>query len=391
MDFPMYTLTDLGAPDLGMLSGSLRSEATAVNWHQTGALVTAYSTSASGTVPDGPLYPPDGSARASWLYDELDGQPANVVSLADTNYGQPLGLDSHYPSTIVGWVSSDGRTPLPAIWERDEPPLAPGASQTPGGVGQLRDINNIRIAAGWLYTRDNVQHAHVIVRSARPDPSGEGNPQYDEVDLLPGVGSSQWASDAYRINDNNLVVGWTTWPEGRTQACAWDIGANLERLGDPPIYIPMAELTNVGSTSIAFSVNSSGEIVGVVISGTFVWGFQRDIHGNRTSPDPGYPGNPPKYNFTCYSPLIPFDINDEGVIVGTCGVEYQPSVPVGRRHAFISVAGEEAVSADLNTLVTGQGAAWELVSATGINNRGDIVGSGHDPNGQLRAWLLSPV
>jgi hypothetical protein len=135
MDFPMYTLTDLGAPDLGMLSGSLRSEATAVNWHQTGALVTAYSTSASGTVPDGPLYPPDGSARASWLYDELDGQPANVVSLADTNYGQPLGLDSHYPSTIVGWVSSDGRTPLPAIWERDEPPLAPGASQTPGGVG----------------------------------------------------------------------------------------------------------------------------------------------------------------------------------------------------------------------------------------------------------------
>jgi hypothetical protein len=85
------------------------------------------------------------------------------------------------------------------------------------------------------------------------------------------------------------------------------------------------------------------------------------------------------------------DINNDGVIVGACAVEYKPYPQAARMHAFISVAGDQAVSADLNTRVTGVGAGWELVSATGINDRGEIVGNGLDPSAQLHGWLLTPV
>jgi hypothetical protein len=61
-----------------------------------------------------------------------------------------------------------------------------------------------------------------------------------------------------------------------------------------------------------------------------------------------------------------------------------------QRHAFVCVAGPNAVGADLNTRLTGvQG--WELLHANKINGAGQIVGVGRNPGGDLRAYLLTPA
>ena len=42
----------------------------------------------------------------------------------------------------------------------------------------------------------------------------------------------------------------------------------------------------------------------------------------------------------------------------------------------------------MNDLIPG-GTGWELIDATGINNRGQIVGTALVPGGQTRAYLLT--
>jgi hypothetical protein len=64
-------------------------------------------------------------------------------------------------------------------------------------------------------------------------------------------------------------------------------------------------------------------------------------------------------------------INDHGVIVGNPAFRYQGSSVI-----------------DLNSLVAGSG--WTLLTATGINNSGQIVGQGII-NGTRRGYLLTPT
>ena len=45
---------------------------------------------------------------------------------------------------------------------------------------------------------------------------------------------------------------------------------------------------------------------------------------------------------------------------------------------------------ELQSLLDASGAGWTLTSATAINNRGQIVGTGLH-NGQPRGFLMTPV
>jgi probable HAF family extracellular repeat protein len=79
----------------------------------------------------------------------------------------------------------------------------------------------------------------------------------------------------------------------------------------------------------------------------------------------------------------PADINNAGTIVG-----YADAPPPGggfAQHAFISHDGNTMT--DLNALLPA-GSGWTLESAQGINDRGEIVGSGIH-NGVRRAFLLT--
>jgi uncharacterized membrane protein len=75
-----------------------------------------------------------------------------------------------------------------------------------------------------------------------------------------------------------------------------------------------------------------------------------------------------------------YDINDYGAAVGFAGC--------GPLHAALWDA--QGIAVDLNSvLIDGEG--WMLNVALSINNRGQIVGSGHRDGYGTRAFLLTPV
>ena len=80
----------------------------------------------------------------------------------------------------------------------------------------------------------------------------------------------------------------------------------------------------------------------------------------------------------------PVAINNAGEIVGSA---YLPSVKSGKylSHPFLY---QNGVLFDLNTLIPAN-LHWELQTVSGINNRGQIIGSGLH-NGKTHAFLLTP-
>jgi probable HAF family extracellular repeat protein len=77
---------------------------------------------------------------------------------------------------------------------------------------------------------------------------------------------------------------------------------------------------------------------------------------------------------------IGYSINDYGQVVGT-------SNAVSDMHAFVT---ENGVMKDLNSLMVASVTGWVLNKARGINNAGQITGTGTF-NGLTRVFVLSPV
>jgi probable HAF family extracellular repeat protein len=75
-------------------------------------------------------------------------------------------------------------------------------------------------------------------------------------------------------------------------------------------------------------------------------------------------------------------INGHGLIVGSA----QPAPFVD--HAMVAMVGGSVE--DLNALIN-PSLGWTLLYATGINNEGQIVGQGENPEGQYHAFLLTPT
>ena len=71
---------------------------------------------------------------------------------------------------------------------------------------------------------------------------------------------------------------------------------------------------------------------------------------------------------------LPYGINDAGEVIGS----------LGKNGAWYWT--QQTGVKDLNTMIP-PGSGWELNSANGINQKGEIVGSGQY-NGQFHAYLL---
>ena len=209
------------------------------------------------------------------------------------------------------------------------------------------------------------------------------------------------------INDNGQLVGsrFVTDPSGFKfeQACRWEMGmlSTLDQLGggshsiakglndsgwavgsaiSPNSLVPTASLwiantpsdlgTLGGSWSQATAINAVNQVVGISQTSTdqtHAFRFDLDATGavlSRT--DLGELGGG-------YSTANA--INDAGVVVGTSD-----------NLAFVWEAG---AIRDLNTLLS-SGSAWQLNSATGINESGQIVGYGSLGGDPFRAFLLTP-
>jgi probable HAF family extracellular repeat protein len=156
-------------------------------------------------------------------------------------------------------------------------------------------------------------------------------------------GSLSWALD---INDRGDVLGVSTVavPPGELHAFIWNEREGMKDLGAPEAmpYISGAQITNSGHIVTAWSA------AGIIRTFYFANGNWKDIgsFGNNGA------------NF--------WAINDSGQVVGGSAISS------GVVHAFLW---EDGMMNDLNDFLP-PGSEWVLVTATGINEAGQIIGSG---------------
>ncbi len=140
-----------------------------------------------------------------------------------------------------------------------------------------------------------------------------------------------------------------------------------------------------GSVSFGNEVNDLGEVAGqsYIFTPTITQSFHafrwKDVNGNGANDsgemqDLGTLGGRHSYAY---------DLNNNGLVVGRSEL----TMGSGNTHAFI-LSRSDGVLRDLNTVVTGTG--WTFQDARGINNRGQIAGTGLNPDGKMHAFLLTP-
>lgn len=302
---------------------------------------------------------------------------------------------------IRGQVTGSATVPAPA-------PSQPPFKGTPNpytehtilySYGRLQDLGTFGgDSSGGSAIND---HGQVIGFSEYPDNSihaflltaGHGSD-------LGNLGGS--LTEALGINNFGLVVGWTSLSNGAQRAYVYDgqihdlqLGDNTEATGindfgqiigdetGPAVGITSAFLLTRGHLELlpslggfatwARSVNNRGHVAG------FSW-----IADNST------------YHAILY---VHGHTKDLGTLTGSTGSSFATSINIrdeivgtstpittGQDSAFLYRRGQMF---DLNTLLRGN-SGWVLQEATGINDLGQIVGSGIH-NGLARAFLMRPI
>ena len=275
-----------------------------------------------------------------------------------------------------------------------------------GGHGLLWDSGNITDLGESVVPRDVNDRGQIVGNyrtTAKPQKTrgfrwSQATGLIDLETLAGDVG----ATVAMGVNNAGDIVGTSYTADSHQRAVRWrnDAIANLDTLG--------------GQTSSAFAINEDGKIVGAASTGTanhaFLFGAGRMADLGSLQGPAGYSegtainasgavvGNSGFYAFHWENgvttvlgsfgshgiPLTPNgsrsnDINDNGEVVGEL-------YNYGARGA---VLWQDFAVRDLNALIEPD-SGWILLSATGIDNSGRIVGYG-TYDGNDRAFLLTPI
>jgi probable HAF family extracellular repeat protein len=176
------------------------------------------------------------------------------------------------------------------------------------------------------------------------------------MQLLPVLDGASYAY-ATAINDLGQVVG-----SGFTGAFLWDSAGGTRGLDGLPD----------NDWSSATDITNAGRIVGRMSVGGVVRPFAWDDAEGVTDLGllPGFPAS------------AAWSINEHGWVVGY-------GEDPDRTHAFLWTP--ENGMQDLNDLLTRDSRGWVLTDARDINEAGDIAGKGLNPNGELHAFLATPV
>jgi probable HAF family extracellular repeat protein len=173
-------------------------------------------------------------------------------------------------------------------------------------------------------------------------------------------------SQAFGINDRGQVIGESGFRDAEGHPFFWSNGVmtDVGTLGGPHGF--------------ALAINNQGQVVG---------------GADTTIPDPANPGGVLAHAFL----WTPGHMQDLG---STADEPYSEAHAINNRGQIVGLgccAGnnlrallwQDGRVLDLNTLIPAT-SGWYLVGAGGINDRGQIVGGGINPQGQFHAFLVSP-
>jgi len=306
-----------------------------------------------------------------------------------------VALSLNASGQVAGWQEQSGIVHA-ALWKDGKPKIwdAP-----PGFTSSLaRAVNDRGQAAGWATSSRNLVDSLATTHACRFEPGG----QVTDLGTLGGrdsqafginaagqvVGGSLRAdgsrhaflfttgkntvgkmadlgtlpggkfSLAYAISDAGAVVGISETAHAEVHACLWQSG-RVTDLGTLP----------GGHTSLGFAVNHRGVAAGAAMTDSdchavlYAQGAVRDL---------GTLGS---------DPATVSGLNNRGQAVGASNLS------TILRHAFLWESGRMT---DLNTLVS-SASGWTLLSATAINERGQIVGTARHPHSRTYAVLLTPL
>lgn len=202
-------------------------------------------------------------------------------------------------------------------------------------------------------------------------------------DLGTIAGTSTATGRAWAINQSGQIAGLSTNASGTSQATLWSGGTitNLTSLGDGTRFSQAFGISNLG---VVVGSSSTGQTVGQLIGTSSTTSITRAFawsSGVMTELSPFNLYGPGNTGPTTNYHSVANDINSSGLIVGN-------SQRIAGSAAVATIwFGPGGSPIDLNTLIPA-GSGWNLLSAEGVNEAGDIVGFG-TYQGSTRAFLLT--
>ncbi|MCK4660502.1 MAG: thrombospondin type 3 repeat-containing protein [Phycisphaerae bacterium] len=305
-----------------------------------GAVASEYVITNLGTLPGG------GSSEALGInsstevvgraYDAGGHQRAflwqngAMSDLGTLGGSESYAWDINDSGQVAGWADRSGGVTRAFRWQSN---VMVDLGTLGGGQSWGFGINNDGQVVGKAETAGGQEHAFLY-----------SSPLMTDLGTLGGS-----YSDALAVNSLAQVVGRSVTSGYR--AYIWENGT-MSMLSDSSPRLTMAR-----------GINDGGQVVCTAGFAAYMW--EDGVSTNL--------GSIPGYQYP-----EPYDINEQGVIVGwaTDGMSW---------HAFIY---RDGVMTDLNNLIP-PASGWTLQQAAAINDLGQIVGYGSF-GGQARAFLLKP-
>ena len=285
-----------------------------------------------------------GTARNQAFYWSLDGGRNFIDILPGGTSSAAYGINNQ--GQVVGYSGSDAGNRA-FVWSADTGLVNLGILAIGDVASSANDINDVGYVVGTS-------------TSATGKRSFLWSQDAGMVDIGDVTGGSNNVS-ATALNDLNQVTGSLLSADGTVSPFLWDAASGVSDLGNLPTG------SDVG---FGFDINNSTQVVG----------RSNTLDGDRAFlwlPDTGMQSLG-TLGFGSYA----FGMNDAGTIVGLSTIS-------GAHKAMIWT--ETAGMLDLNSELQAEYAAWSLLEAYDINEKGWIVGLGVDPDGNQRSFLLQPV
>jgi uncharacterized protein (TIGR03437 family) len=343
---PQYTVTNLGvlsSPDL------LVSQATGIN---NGGVIIGFSATEAFPMFAGEFNSLH-SARG-WMY--VSGTLTDLDSADTSQLTVPLAINDNNEMTVLrgpetgatAYIYQNGVYTLPSTFPGNSLPVG---LNTSGEISGTRFVSSEPFAFTW---------------------------NANTLSTLP-IGNGVTGSLGFGLSSNGIVAGALAGGPTDVFAATWASGAS------PALF---TATDNSLGESVAFAVNSAGTGAGLIFDGGFTTEAAIFSGGSATGIG-GYPGA---------LGSMATGINESGVVVGfsvPAGIDsskfyqkyFDPAAllpPQSTGRAFVYIDG---TLYDLTALIGD--ARWVFSYASGINDAGQIVGTGFY-NGAQTAFLLTP-